>query len=183
MKRPSRSFEIALSAIACAAATVALTVGSYVDVLLAAGYILAIFSLMIPLTKGFVWGNVLAFIGACLLTFVFCGFAVVYILPFIAFFGLHPLINFLERKYVKKLPLKIACFLAKAVWFDLAMWLMWTMVLVPFFGVESATWYPFVSQYFFLVLFLGGTVFFAAYDYMIVLCQRSANIAVARIRR
>lgn len=51
MKKPTKSFEIALSALACTAAALCLTVGSYVDFLLGAGYILAVFSLMIPLSK------------------------------------------------------------------------------------------------------------------------------------
>ena len=183
MKRPSKSFEIALSAIACAVAAVALTLGSYVDFLLAAGYLVAVYALMVPLAKHFVWGNVMAFLAAVLLAFLFCGFAIFQLLPFAAFFGLHPLVNYLQKRYVKKKWLHGVVFLGKAVWFDLSMWLMWAVVLVPIFGVESATWYPYITQYFFVVLFLGGTVFFAAYDYMIFLCQRSVDIAVARIRR
>lgn len=183
MRRPSKSFEIALSAIACAVAAVALTVGSYVDIFFAAGYLVAIFAFMIPLAKDFVWGAALAYVGACILAFLFCGFAILRILPFIAFFGLHPIVNWVQRKFVHKKPLHALCFLGKALWFDLAMWLLWAVILVPFFGIESQAWYPFVARYFYLVLFLGGTVFFAAYDYLIFLCQRSANITVKRIRR
>ena len=182
MKRPQKTFEIALSGIACAFATLALTVGSYVDWFVAAGYLLAIFSLMVPLSQRFIWGNALAFLGAVLFAFLFSGLGILRLLPFIAFFGLHPLVNFLQMQFVKKKPLHALCFLVKAVWFDLAMWLAW-VVFVPVFGLESATWYPFVAQYFFLVLFIGGTLFFAAYDYMIILCQRSVNTVVRRIRR
>ena len=102
MRRPSKSFEIALSAIACAVAAMALTLGSYVDFLLAAGYLVAVYALMVPLAKHFIWGNVLAFLAAVLLAFLFCGFAIFQLLPFAAFFGLHPLVNYLQRRYVKK---------------------------------------------------------------------------------
>ncbi len=184
MKRPSKAYEIALSAIACAAAAAALTLGSYVDVMLAAGYVIAVFALMVPLSKDFVWGSALALIGAFLLSFFFCGMSVFRLLPFIAFFGWHPIVNHLQLKFVKQRKwLHAVIFLGKAVWFDLAMWLMWAVVLVPFFGIESATWYPFVSRYFFWVLFIGGTLFFAAYDFMIFLCRRSVNVILARIRR
>ncbi len=122
-------------------------------------------------------------IGASLLAFLFCGFAILWLLPFIAFFGLHPLVNYFQRKFAKKPWHHLIWFFVKAVWFDFAMWLLWAFVLVPIFGVDSATWYPFVTQYFFYVLFIGGTVFFAAYDCMIFLCQRSVNIAMQRIRR
>ncbi len=183
MKRPSHSFEIALSAIACAFAALSLTLGSYVDVFLAAGYLLADFALMVPLAKNFFWGAFLAYLGAVLLAFMFCGFSIFMLLPFLAFFGLHPLLNHIQRRYAKRPWQNALFFLGKAVWFDLAMWLMWAVVLVPVFGVASATWYPFVERYFFAVLFLGGTLFFAAYDIMIFLCQRSADRVVMRIRR
>ena len=70
----------------------------------------------------------------------------------------------------------------KAIWFDLAMWLTWT-VLVPIFGLEKMSWYPFVSENFYLILFAGGTVFFALYDVAIFFCQRSMDYMVQRIRR
>ena len=183
MKRPSKSYEIALSAIACAVAAGALTLGSYVDVMLAAAYLVAVFALMVPLCKDFVWGSALALIGAWLLAFFFCGLSVFHLLPFIAFFGWHPIVNHLQMKYIKKKWVHGVVFLGKAVWFDLAMWLMWATVLVPFFGVGSATWYPFVEQSFFWVLFIGGTLFFAVYDFMIFLCRRSVAVIIARIRR
>ncbi len=183
MKRSSRAFEIALSALSCAVAAVALTVGSYVDFLLMAGYLLAVFALMVPLSKDLILGNLLAFAGAVLLAFFFSGLAIVQVLPFVAFFGLHPAANWAQKKFVKKKPLHFALFVGKAVWFDLSMWLMWSVVLVPIFGIESATWYPFVKQYFFYVLFVGGTLFFAAYDYMMFLCQRSVDLTLRRIGR
>ena len=71
MKKPTKSFEIALSALACTAAALCLTVGSYVDFLLGAGYILAVFSLMIPLSKEFWAGSLFAAVGASLLAFLF----------------------------------------------------------------------------------------------------------------
>ena len=182
MKRPSKTFEIALSAIACAVAASALTLGWYVNVLLAAGYLIAVYALMVPLSKNFYWGEALAYLGALLLAFLFCGFTFVRLVPFAVFFGLHPLVNHIEKRFVKKMWLHLPIFLGKAAWFDLSMWLAWVL-LVPILGLEHATWYPFVSEYFAVVLLAGGTAFFAAYDYMIFLCQRSVDFAVRRIRR
>lgn len=182
MKKPTKSFEIALSAIACAVAAVSLTVGSYVDVLLATGYILAVFALMVPLSKEFVWGDALAFLGAVLLAFMFCAFSIIKLLPFIAFFGLHPIMNFFHKKYVKKKWLHPLVFLGKALWFDGAMLLCW-FVLLPVMGGSEHSWYPYVEQYLYYIVFFGGTLFFAAYDYMIFLCQQSVNKIVRRIGR
>ena len=63
MKKVS-AYEIALSAISCAIAAIALTVGTLYTPLLFTGYLLACFALMIPLSKNCYWGDVLAFIGA-----------------------------------------------------------------------------------------------------------------------
>lgn len=182
MKRPSKSFEIALSAIACAFATVALTVGSYVDVLLAAGYLLALYALMIPLSKEFIWGNALAFLGASLLAFLFNIGGILRLVPFMIFFGIHPLVNFLQKKYVKILPVHIAIFFVKALWFDGVLLFLW-FILGPLFGIDQLTIYPYMQDYLYYVVFFGGTVVFAAYDYMIFLCQRSVNAVVRRIGR
>lgn len=183
MKRPSRSYEIALSAIACAFAAGALTLGSYVGVLLAAGYVVAVFALMAPLAKDFLWGAGLALAGALLLAFLFCGFSFLYLIPFAAFFGLHPLANYLQTRYLRKPPLFAAGEIVKAVWFDLVMWLSYRLVFVPLYGLENAFWYPFMEKYFFLVIFFGGTVFFAVYDAVMFYCQRAVNALVRRIRR
>ena len=184
MKRQSRSFETALSAIACAVAVISLTLGAYVDYLLAAGIVVAVFALMVPLSKEFIWGYALAFAAAVILSFLFTGFVVgvMRLLPFAAFFGWHPLLNFLQKKYVKRWWLHAAAFAVKTVWFDLSMWLAW-VVLTPIFGLENMSWYPFVSENFYLILFAGGPVFFALYDVAIFFCQRSMDRMVERIRR
>lgn len=184
MKKQSRSFEIALSAIACAVAALALTLGSYVRFLLAAGYLIAVFALMVPLAKQQVFGYCLAFAGAVILAFLFTGFVlgIMQILPFVVFFGLHPLANYFQKKYVKKKLLHGGIFLIKAAWFDLSLWLAW-VVLEEFLGLTELTWYPFVSEHLFLILFVGGTVVFALYDYMIFLCQNAADGAIRRIGR
>ena len=58
MKGKIPAFEIALSAIACAFATIFLSLGVLNNFLLATGYIVGCFALMLPLAKGFVWGDV-----------------------------------------------------------------------------------------------------------------------------
>lgn len=183
MKRPSRSYEIALSAISCAVATASLTVGCYVNAFLAAGYIFAVFALLVPLSKKLYLGDFLAYLGATLFAFLFGGFSFLRLVPFVAFFGLHPLVSrLLSSRIRRRSLLQAGLHLLKAVWFDLAMWLSWA-VLVPVFGVENATWYPFVEKYFFLVLFVGGTLFFFVYDFLISLCQKSTDVIVSRFRK
>lgn len=183
MKKPSKSFEIVLSAIACAVAAASLTLGCYVNVLYAAGIILAVFALMVPLSKNFIWGAALAFLGSALLAFMFCAFSVFKLVPYLLFFGLHPVANHIQLRFVKKKWIHPIVELVKAVWFILSMWLSFHLLAVDFFGFDQTTWYEWVMQYFHYVLWLGGAVIFIAYDLLIFLCQKSVNALIRRIRR
>ncbi len=185
MKKPSRSYEIALSAIACAFAVMALTLGSYVQVLLAGSYVLAAVAFMLPLYKDFVWGYVLGFVATVLLSFLFTGFVVGLwrLLPYVMFFGLHPLANYLQKKYVHRPWLHAIVYFVKAAWFVLTLWFTLVYVLIPFFGVDRLAWYRAIEPYLYWVLFLGGAVVFIGYDCLIVLCQRSVNAVMRRIGR
>ncbi len=176
MKKPSKSFEIALSAIACAVAAGFLMLGSLTSFLLATGCLIGTYAIMLPLSKDFVWGSLLAFLGASLLALPLCLWQII---PFAVFFGLHPVVNYLQKKHVKRAVFHGLCFLGKAAWFDGAMLLSW-YVLSAMAGFIFPTW---LNDFIYLVIFLGGTVFFAVYDYLIFLCQRSVNAIVRRIRR
>lgn len=176
MKKPSKSFEIALSAIAAAFAAAFLMLGTINPFLLATGYLVAAFALMVPLSKNFLWGSALAYLAAGLIALPLGLWKIV---PYALFFGLHPIVNYLQRKYVKRMPFHLLCWGCKAVWFDLSMWLSY-YILTKMAGM---TFPGYIEQYLYLVLFLVGTLFFAAYDIMIFLCQRSADIAIRRIRR
>ena len=176
MKKPSKSFEIALSAIACAVAAGFLMLGSVTSYLLATGCIIGTFAMMLPLSKGFVWGTALAFLGASLLALPLCLWQII---PFACFFGLHSIVNYLQKKHVKRWIFHGLCFLGKAAWFDGAMLLSWYVLS----AMAGFTFPEDVNKFIYLIIFVGGTAFFAFYDYMIFLCQRSVNAIVKRIRR
>ena len=76
MKKKISAFEIALSAIACAISTIFLSLGVLNDFLLATGYIVGCFAMMLPLAKGFIVGDALAYVATVLLTFLFGGISV-----------------------------------------------------------------------------------------------------------
>lgn len=171
MKKIS-AYEIALSAVSCAFAAIALTVGTLWSILLFTGYLLASFALMIPLSKNCYIGDFLAYIGASLLALIFTGGRIWDLLPFIVFFGLHPLANALQIR------LKINRWLAlgvKAVWFDAAMYLVWRFVF------DMTTTFEFVDKFIVPIILVVGTLFFFAYDYMFFKCQINVNKLVDRL--
>ena len=166
------SRQIALSGLACAMATILLTVGIYSEFFLLTGYVLAGVALMLPLAKKSYFGYVLAYLAATILTLLFSSFRFWEVLPFAMFFGLHPLVNELQLK--TKINRWVAWFV-KAVWFDTAAYLIWRLVY------QMTTAVPWLNAYMVWIIFIGGTLVFGFYDYVLYRCRAIVNITVARI--
>lgn len=178
-KRNSKSFEIALSAISCALAIIFLLVGTLNHVLLATGYIMAQVCLMIPLSKGFYVGDALAYAGTCILTVLLGAIGQAWLLvPFIMFFGLHPLLNALQLRF--NVNRWIAC-AVKALWFDFALWVMYILVFGSTIGNPEMEIYRVINDYILLFIFIGGTLIFFVYDYVMFKAQMAVNSLVYRI--
>ena len=173
MKKIS-SHEIALSALACAIATICLTVGVYSAILLFTGYLIACIALMLPLAKKSYVGYVLAYIATCLLALIFNASGFFDLLPFIMFFGLHPLVNELQLKV--KINRWLACAI-KALWFDVSMYIVWRFV----FGMTTTI--PIIDEYIVYVLLIFGTAFFIPYDYVMYKWRFAVNTLVKRITK
>lgn len=167
------AYEIALSSVACALATILLSIGTLSSVMLLTGYLLASLALCLPLVRQSYAGFVIAYGTACLLTLLFGGFAFFFrLLPFILFFGLHPLFN--EVQIAKKLN-RYVCFIVKALWFDGALILTWWLVFDMTFGVA------FLDQYFVAVAFTLGTAIFFLYDVLHFECRKQVDKALLKL--
>lgn len=173
MKRLS-AYEIALSALSCAMATVLLTVGMYSEILLFTGYLFGCIALMMPLVKKSYWGYALAYVGVCVLSFIFNPARIFDLLPFILFFGLHPLANEMQLKI--KINRWLACGI-KALWFDLTMLFVWKFV----FGATTSI--PLVDQYIVPFVLIFGTLFFVFYDYLMYRWRAIVFVLVKRISK
>ena len=180
----SRSFEIALSAISCAVAVVVLLVGFWSDILLASGYLLAMVALMVPLSKQFYRGDVLAYLGTVILAIVMGAAARFWdLVPFIMFFGLHPLINSLQIKFNINRWIALAL---KAVWFDFTLWVAYILIFGGVLGgAQGNAFYDYVNEHnlIYLFIFVGGTLIFFPYDYLMFKMQITVNKLVYRIRK
>lgn len=158
----------------CAISTILLTVGIYSEFLLFTGYLLGCVALMLPLAKQSYWGYVLSYLATCLLTLIFGLSRFLDLLPFIAFFGLHPIVNELQLK--TKINRWVAC-LIKAIWFDATMYVIWRFVFAVTTGIA------FLDQYILPIILIGGTAFFVFYDYAMYKWRAGVNVLVARITR
>lgn len=166
--------EIALSGVACALATVLLAVGVYSGVLLFTAYLFGSVALMLPLAKKSFRGYFLAYAATCILSLVFDVSRIFDVLPFIVFFGLHPIVNELQLK--TKINRWVA-FAVKAAWFDGTMYLIWRFIF------EMTTQIAFVDQYVIPILLIVGTAIFFVYDYASFRCRMLVNSLVARISK
>ncbi|MBQ8394440.1 MAG: hypothetical protein IJX49_02580 [Clostridia bacterium] len=173
MKRIT-AHQIALSALACALATIFLTLGLYVDVLLLTAYLLACVALMLPLSKNCYVGYALAYVATCILSFFFGASRFWELLPFIMFFGLHPIVNELQLKI--KINRWLACIL-KGLWFDGTLYVIWRFVYA------MTTPIPYLDKFIIPIILVVGTVFFIFYDYAAYKWRAAVNILVRRISK
>lgn len=182
-RKYSRSFELALSAISCAVAVIFLMLGFWSDVLLASGYLLGIIALMVPLSKQFLRGGFLAYAGTVILALIMGAAARFWdLVPFIMFFGLHPLVNCLQVRFKINKWLALA---VKTIWFDLTLWVAYILIFDGVLGGAMAdnAVYSFVNNYIYWFIFVGGTLIFFPYDYLIFKTQIGVNKLVYRIRK
>lgn len=174
MKRIT-AHEVALAGVATAIATIFLAVGNFTSILLFIGYLVASFALYLPLAKGSYRGYAMAYVSTVLLTLLLIGTAgyIVDLLPFIVFFGLHPLLNELELRFsVPKLIAKAV----KAAWFDGAMWLFWWLIV----QTTGVTW---IDAYALPIILFGGTLFFLVYDAAYFRIREQVYALVKRISK
>ena len=181
-KKNSKSFEIALSGIASAVAVIFLSLGILSGWLTATGYFFGVIALMLPLSRKFYWGGFAAYAATCILTLIM-GVAGRFwdLVPFIMFFGLHPLANALCEKFKINMWIALA---VKAVWFDC------TLIAAYYIfgglvggGVLPQEVYDMINKYIYLLIFTVGTLFLVVYDLLVKRAQRAVNMLVARIKR
>lgn len=127
---------------------------------------------MMPLAKQSFRGYVLAYLATCILSTLFSAARFWEILPFIVFFGLHPLVNELQLR--TKINRWVACAL-KAVWFDGAMLLIWWLIF------EMTAPIPGLEKFMIPAIVVLGTAFFVLYDYLAYRWRALVNTLVARI--
>ena len=94
---------VAVSAVATALGVVFLTIGAYFSTLDLSALFMAALAVMLPLSKNSVKGALLTY-GATAVLALIVGMARFYVpLLYLFFFGLHPIVNYLQNKSVKNL--------------------------------------------------------------------------------
>ena len=173
-----KSFEIALSAVACALAVIFLVFGAYVPMFDLSAYMFSTIALMLPLAKRFYMGGFMAYLATALLTLLISGGNFVYVLPFAMFFGLHGLANSLQLKYSIN---KYLALIIKIIWFDISLAIMYKFTQL--FMTDSDLVTEYIIKYIYIAIPLLGSAFFVFYDWLIMRAQNIVNIFVSRYKK
>ena len=155
-----------------------MAVGINVPFLFASGYLFGSLFLMLPLAKQSRWGSFLAYVATSLLCLVFNGIALFYrLFPFLVFFGLHPLVNSLQKKWRIRSWVALAI---KEVWFIGSMCAAWAIFRAT---VEISLPFAWMEHWQYLLIAVGGGAFFFFYDWLIWRAQALIDSVVARFDR
>ena len=181
-KRNDKTFEIALSGISCAIAAGALSLGILSGWLVATGYLIGIIALMLPLSKQFFKGGLLAYLGTVILAVVL-GAAVKFwdLVPFAMFFGLHPLLNALQIRFKVNRWLALA---VKALWFDCTLIAGYFLIyVIGGASLPEPVEAVITGWRLYVIIFTAGSVLFFIYDYLVFKMQILVNKLVFRIKK
>ena len=164
---------IALSAVSAAVALLLLIAGAFFEILDLSCLFFASLAIMLPLTKDSRAGAFLAYLASAILGFVLTGMRLQIIIPYVLFFGLHPIVNdFLQKKNVNR----VLGTVLKTVWFVGVLFIVY--YFTSFFVVENEI----VKQYIVPILIVGGALFFLLYDLAMIRMQKSLNIIISRLK-
>ncbi len=164
---------IALSGLASAFALIFIIIGGYFPTFDISCLFMASLMVMIPLAKDTIKGAILCYISVFLLSFIFTFGHFEICIAYGLFFGLHPIVNYLQVKKIKKTWL---ISIIKTIWFLVIAFLMF--YILKMFIVEN----EFINKYLPLVILIGGSVFFIVYDFVMLRFQKNLNVIIKRLK-
>lgn len=164
---------IALSALCTAGASVLLAAGAYFPTLSYSCIFLASVIILLPLAKNTYKGAILTVIASTILSLLIASFSFETALPFVLFFGFHPIVN----KFFKEKKLnKFLAYVIKDVWFVGAMLICY--LVTDMFITDNET----LKRYMVYIIIFGGSVLFIVYDYMMFYFQRAMDVISKRLK-
>lgn len=165
---------IAISAVAAALSTILLTIGAYFPPFDLSAIFTASLATMLPLAKKTKTGAFLTVIAASLLTLFLSGFRFQIVIPYATFFGLHPILNYIEEE--KRLN-KVAVFIIKDVWFVITLVIMQKLLEVVAVDVSALS-----PKLIMIIIVTVGALAFIVYDMMFKSFQRAIVQIIKRLK-
>ena len=166
---------ISLSAVTTALAVIFLAVGAYVDVMDLSCLFMSSLMIMLPLSKKSVKSALFSYGATAILTLLLTmstgKFAIAILFTF--FFGLHPIINYLEKE---KNWNRILLLVIKDVWFIVT-----CLIMYDVFNLFTDL-PPFIENYAIYVIIIGGAIIFIVYDVIMKRFQTFTNALIVRLK-
>lgn len=164
---------IALSALCTAMSATLLCIGAYFLSLSYSCIFLASVVVLLPLAKETYKGAILTVIASALLSFLIASFSFETDLPYLLFFGFHPIVSkYLEEKKLNR----FLAYLIKNLWFVGSM--LCCYFLTSMFIVENET----LKKYMIYIIIIGGSIFFVIYDVLFKFFQKQMNVISKRLK-
>ncbi|HBF86853.1 MAG TPA: hypothetical protein DDW54_04145 [Clostridiales bacterium] len=170
---------IALSAISAALAVIFMTLGAFFAPFDISCMFMASMCMMLPLAKKSLRAAIMTYLASavlCALFFIAVKFEIVF--GFVAFFGLHPIVNYFCRE--KKLN-KILCEIVKAVWFVGFVVLLYVLSKNFLFDDTVLENEIFQKYAYAIIICVSAAVFFV-YDFVIMHFQRLVDLMISRLK-
>ena len=163
---------VALSAISSALSIIFLLIGHYFSVLDLSCILFASIIIMLPLYRNSIKGALFCYFSTLILTFFLTGLKLNILIPYGAFFGLHPIINEIQLK--KKFNKWLFLFI-KTIWFVATLFLMYYTTQ---FFIDINEKY---LKYIFYIIPIAGIIFFIIYDAFIIYSRKKLDILLKNI--
>ncbi len=144
--RTSKARIVAFSAVSAALGTLFLTIGAYTGIGEFFWYFIASVCVMLTFHNRSIAASFMSFVACCVLSFLASGLHIIYLLPYIAFFGAYPIANYIERRYKVN---KVLMTIITCVWFDASLYVFY--LFTKLFITDIA----FINEYIILIIAIG----------------------------
>ena len=172
-KRDGKSKIVAYAAVSAALGAIMLTIGAYTGLGEFFWYFAAGVCVMITFPLRSLTACVLAFVSCGLVSLLTTGFNIIFLLPFLVFFGAYPITLYIEERYKANKWLMAALTL---VWFDASLYVFY--LFTKLFVAEPG----FIKDNIFIFLFAGGTIIFFLYRFIMKRIQQKLGNLFRRLK-
>ncbi len=163
---------IALSAVSTALGVVFLVIGAYFQTFDLSALFMSAIAMMLPLSKNSIKGAIFTYFATALLSFCFALSRFYLPLLYVVFFGIHPIINYIQLNSKKNLWF---LYIVKGIWFIGVTFLMYYAFTMFIVEVE------FIQRFIPIILVIAGAITYIAYDFIMIRFQKMSFNLIKRL--
>lgn len=163
---------IALSAVSTALGVAFLVIGAYFQTFDLSALFMSAIAIMLPLSKKSVKGALFSYVATALLSFCFALSRFYVPLLYVLFFGIHPIINYIQITSNKNLWF---LYIVKCLWFIGVVFIMYYALSIFVVEIE------FIEKFIPIILIIVGAVMYLAYDFIMIRFQKMSFNMIKRL--